>query len=52
LIGSSHNNIKIAKDIITSEFEKAGYKVINIILFGSRARGDYEKGSDYDFLKE
>lgn len=43
-------NIETAKKIITSEVEKAGYKVINIILFGSRARGDYEKGSDYYFL--
>ena len=43
-------NIKIAKRIITEEVEKAGYKVDGIILFGSRARGDYKEGSDYDFL--
>ena len=43
-------NIEIAKRIITEEIEKAGYKVDSIILFGSRARGDYKEGSDYDFL--
>jgi len=43
-------NIETSKKIITSEVEKAGYKLINIILFGSMARGDYEKDSDYDFL--
>ncbi|MDA8053632.1 MAG: nucleotidyltransferase domain-containing protein [Deltaproteobacteria bacterium] len=43
-------NIETAKKIITEEVEHAGYKVDRIILFGSRARGDYEKGSDYDFL--
>ncbi len=32
------------------EVEKAGWQVCRIILFGSRARGDYEEGSDYDFL--
>ena len=43
-------NIEIAKKIITEEVEKAGYNVVNIILFGSRARGDYNKGSDWDFF--
>ena len=43
-------NIEIAKRIIIEEVEKAGYHVDRIILFGSRARGDYQKGSDYDFL--
>lgn len=43
-------NIEIAKNIITEEVEEAGYKVVNIILFGSRARGDYNEGSDYDFF--
>lgn len=43
-------NIEIAKDIINQEVEKAGYKVESIYLFGSRARGDYKKYSDYDFL--
>ena len=43
-------NIEIAKKIITEEVEKAGYKVDKIILFGSRARGDFNDDSDYDFL--
>ena len=43
-------NIEIAKNIITSEAEKAGYQVDRIILFGSRAREDYKEESDYDFL--
>lgn len=43
-------NIEIAKKIITEEVGKAGYKIESIILFGSRAREDYNEGSDYDFL--
>ena len=43
-------NIDIAKKIIVEEVEKTGYQVDRIILFGSRARGDYREGSDYDFL--
>ena len=43
-------NIETAKRIITEEVLKAGYKVERIILFGSRARGDYNEDSDYDFL--
>ena len=45
-----NKNIEIAKKIITSEVEKAGYRVDSIILFGSRARGDYKEGSDWDFF--
>jgi predicted nucleotidyltransferase len=43
-------NIDLAKKIITSEIEKAGYQVDRIILFGSRARGDYNEYSDWDFF--
>ena len=43
-------NIEIAKKIITSEVEKAGYQVDRIILFGSRAKGNFSKDSDYDFF--
>ncbi len=39
-----------AKKIITEEIEKYGYKVESIYLFGSRARGDYQKDSDWDFF--
>ncbi len=30
--------------------ERLGNRLIRIILFGSRARGDYHPDSDYDFL--
>ena len=43
-------NLEIAKKIIMEEVEKAGYEVGKIILFGSRARGDYKEGSDWDFF--
>ena len=43
-------NIKLAKEIITEEVEKAKYNLDKIILFGSRARGDYNEDSDYDFF--
>jgi len=39
-----------AIEIIKKEFEKRMLGVIKIILFGSRARGDYRKDSDWDFL--
>ncbi|MHB1679731.1 MAG: nucleotidyltransferase family protein [bacterium] len=42
--------INTAKQIITEEAEKAGYKVESIYLFGSRARGDYKENSDWDFF--
>ena len=44
------DTLQIAKQIITEEVEKAGYKVESILLFGSRARGDYKKNSDWDFF--
>ncbi len=42
-------------DIIVSEFSGRVKSILNgnikkIILFGSRARGDYKSHSDYDFL--
>ena len=40
---------KIAIEIIKKEVEDAGLKIINILLFGSRARGDYKEDSDWDF---
>jgi Nucleotidyltransferase domain. len=43
-------NLEIDKKIIMEEVEKAGYEVERIILFGSRARGDYKEGSDWDFF--
>jgi len=44
------NGIKIAKKIITEEIERFGLNVIKIILFGSRARGNFKKYSDWDLL--
>jgi len=42
--------IDIAKELIIDEIEKFGFHVINIILFGSRARGDFKEDSDWDIL--
>jgi predicted nucleotidyltransferase len=44
------NTLAQAKAIITEELEKAGFKVLRILLFGSRARGDARSQSDWDFL--
>lgn len=44
------DTIRLAKTIITNEVEKAGYLVRQILLFGSRARGDFRSDSDWDFL--
>lgn len=43
------DTLQIAKNIITEEVGKAGYKIESIYLFGSRARGDYKEDSDWDF---
>ncbi len=42
--------LNTAKRIIQEELKKHGYKVVDIILFGSRARGDAQPDSDWDFL--
>jgi len=38
------------KKIINQVFEEKGIEVERIILFGSRARGEYEALSDYDIF--
>jgi predicted nucleotidyltransferase len=38
------------KRIIIEELEKENIKVHKIILFGSRARGDFKEDSDWDIL--
>ncbi len=38
------------KEVILEVAEKYGIKVDKIILFGSRARGDYRDDSDWDIL--
>lgn len=42
--------IELAKWVITEEVKKASLKVVKIILFGSRARDDFNKDSDWDFF--
>ena len=39
-----------AINIIKNELKKFNIKVLQIILFGSRARGDYSQESDWDFF--
>ena len=46
----SSNILKTAKSVITEEIEKYGYKVEAVYLFGSRARGDFNEDSDWDFF--
>ncbi len=41
--------IEIAKQIILEETNKFGLEVKVIYLFGSRAKGNYTKDSDWDF---
>jgi predicted nucleotidyltransferase len=41
--------VELAKAIITEEVEKAGCVVRQVLLFGSRARGDSRQESDWDF---
>jgi predicted nucleotidyltransferase len=42
--------MKEAIQIIKEELEKRGIKVLKIILFGSRAREDYQEDSDWIYL--
>jgi predicted nucleotidyltransferase len=41
--------LALAKAIIAEEVEKAGYHLERVLLFGSRARGDFRSDSDWDF---
>lgn len=41
---------EIAINIIKEELVKRDITVLRIILFGSRARGDYKNDSDWDIL--
>jgi len=40
--------LSLIKKTITEEIEKCGFKVLEIILFGSRARGEGKEDSDWD----
>lgn len=41
---------QVIRDTIVSVARSEGVKVKNIILFGSRVRGDYREDSDWDLL--
>lgn len=41
---------KVIKQLATTLRERLGTHIVKVILFGSRARDDYEKDSDYDVL--
>jgi len=41
---------RVVRDFSRGVREKAGTKLREIVLFGSRARGDHTEHSDYDFL--
>jgi predicted nucleotidyltransferase len=45
-----NEKLKEIKKIIIEELEKENIKVHKIILFGSRARGDFKEDSDWDVL--
>jgi len=47
---SIKDKLKTIKQVILDVAEKHGVKVNRIILFGSRARCDYSKDSDWDIL--
>jgi predicted nucleotidyltransferase len=41
---------KLIKNIISSVADGLGVKIHKIVLFGSRARGDFREDSDWDIL--
>lgn len=47
MFGFGKNSLDIAKEIVPPIAKK--YGIIRVYLFGSRARGDNRKSSDYDF---
>ncbi len=46
----SRKVLEVIRRVILEEAEKLGVSVERIVLFGSRARGDYREDSDYDIL--
>ncbi|TSC94310.1 MAG: Uncharacterized protein Athens101428_353 [Candidatus Berkelbacteria bacterium Athens1014_28] len=46
----SEKDLKIAKQIKKELKAKLGDKLISVILYGSRARGDFHDESDMDLL--
>jgi len=43
-------NLKKIKEVILNVAKEMNIEIDKIILFGSRARGDYREDSDYDIL--
>ncbi|MDI6839858.1 MAG: nucleotidyltransferase domain-containing protein [bacterium] len=44
--------LETAVKVIRKVIETNGLEIVKIILFGSMARGDYNQGSDWDFLNK
>ncbi len=44
------SDLKVAKKIIVDEVKKSGLVVRKVILFGSRARGNFSRDSDWDLM--
>jgi len=44
------HELQVIKDVVISVSREEGVDVKSIILFGSRARGDYREDSDWDLL--
>ena len=42
--------LKLIREVILNTAKKYGIEIDRIILFGSRARGDYRENSDWDIL--
>ena len=42
--------LELIKKVVLEEASRLGVSVEKVILFGSRARGDYRPDSDYDIL--
>lgn len=42
--------LRVIRDVVLGVARELGVVVRGIVLFGSRARGDYEVGSDWDVL--
>lgn len=50
LMKEKEPTLKNAVQIVLNVAEKYGLKILSIILYGSKARGDYSFDSDYDFF--
>lgn len=46
---SRMQELKRIRQIIDAEGRRSGFRVLKVLLFGSRARGDFRQDSDWDF---